>query len=477
MGILDSIFSMDNVSPWGALYRVPQEVQGQNDRLKALLEAGSGAGMPIDLPPQVLAQSAFPDQNRPSMAPLPAPPPSTAFGGGASPFAFAGPAANMGPDLSAFQPQPPAPAAPQPGAFDPSVPLPVARPAAADRPAPVAPAPAPALSPRVANANAQADGGDGYSPAPQYAAPVSAPLSFGGRLEKGLMGFLGNLDKGPLGALIGGGAALATGRSTDPSSILAERQNATANALLAKGIPAVDVQAAINSQEIMKALLGQYYGKDKFAIQQVGESQDGGKQYAVFNSNDGTFKTINAGSDPNEAGGTIMFNGKPIQIPADMNRKEFIKKITDLEAERIGGKQTETQAKASTFASIMQNAEKDLKGLQNEGASYWGAATSDIPLVGNALQSENYQKYKQAQSAFITALLRQQSGAAISKSEFTRYEKEFFPQPGDSPDVIAQKAQQRAIAIDQMQKSAGPNYQPSNVSRGVTQSGLRWSVN
>jgi hypothetical protein len=77
-------------------------------------------------------------------------------------------------------------------------------------------------------------------------------------------------------------------------------------------------------------------------------------------------------------------------------------------------------------------------------------------------------------------MLRQESGAAINKDEFTRYDKELFPQVGDGPAVIAQKAKQRAIAIEQMKRSAGPGYKSPALEdtsgTNKTKSGISWSV-
>jgi hypothetical protein len=95
------------------------------------------------------------------------------------------------------------------------------------------------------------------------------------------------------------------------------------------------------------------------------------------------------------------------------------------------------------------------------GTSLAGKIASGIPL-GNYVQSPEYQKYKQASSNFITALLRQESGAAISKTEFDRYDREYMPQPGDSREVLAQKTEARRVAIEGMKKGAGPGYKSPN---------------
>jgi hypothetical protein len=113
------------------------------------------------------------------------------------------------------------------------------------------------------------------------------------------------------------------------------------------------------------------------------------------------------------------------------------------------------QAKAEIFANKMEYSNKEIQ--DGVGTSLAGKIASGVPL-GNYVQSPEYQKYKQASSNFITALLRQESGAAISKSEFERYEKEYMPQPGDGPEVLAQKSEARRVAIEGMKKGAGPGY-------------------
>jgi hypothetical protein len=87
-----------------------------------------------------------------------------------------------------------------------------------------------------------------------------------------------------------------------------------------------------------------------------------------------------------------------------------------------------------------------------------------IGPLGNFAASPSQQKMEQAQRDFVNAVLRQESGASISPAEFDNARKQYFPQPGDSGEVIAQKAKNRAIAIDGMRTQAGPgakNLQPA----------------
>ena len=77
-------------------------------------------------------------------------------------------------------------------------------------------------------------------------------------------------------------------------------------------------------------------------------------------------------------------------------------------------------------------------------------------IIGNFLVDPNFQKFDQAQRDFINAQLRRESGAVISNAEFDNAEKQYFPQPGDRPEVIEQKNRNRQNAIAGLVESAGP---------------------
>lgn len=154
-------------------------------------------------------------------------------------------------------------------------------------------------------------------------------------------------------------------------------------------------------------------------------------------------------------------DGKLIEMPAGADPKIWRNEITRINADVAAGKKTEVQAKAEIFANKMELSNKGI--TDGVGTSLAGKIASGVPL-GNYVQTPEYQKYKQASSNFITALLRQESGAAINKSEFERYDKEYMPQPGDGPEVLAQKTEARRIAIEGMKKGAGPGYKSPTAS-------------
>jgi hypothetical protein len=124
---------------------------------------------------------------------------------------------------------------------------------------------------------------------------------------------------------------------------------------------------------------------------------------------------------------------------------------------------TEFQSKAALFGARAEEADKILSSVDYSPAALSAKqAVSNVPLVGGALgaaanvvTSNNNQRAEQAQRDFINAILRLESGAVIGKEEFENARKQYFPQPGDSAEVIAQKAANRRTAIEGLKRGAG----------------------
>lgn len=127
---------------------------------------------------------------------------------------------------------------------------------------------------------------------------------------------------------------------------------------------------------------------------------------------------------------------------------------------------TEFQGKSTGFGMRAQEASRLIDTVGQGGKvqpSLVKRAVEAVPLVGeglgmaaNGLQSPEQQQVEQAQRNFVNAVLRQESGAAISQSEFDNARKQYFPQPNDTPEVIAQKQANREMAINGFRVSAGP---------------------
>lgn len=111
---------------------------------------------------------------------------------------------------------------------------------------------------------------------------------------------------------------------------------------------------------------------------------------------------------------------------------------------------TESQAKAGAFGSQMQSASGEFERLQKEGFDPTSvgaqAATALAGTPFTALADPKAQQANQAQQQWAEAYLRFKTGAAATEAEVKRNQRTFFPQIGDSPEVIAQKARMRKQA-------------------------------
>jgi hypothetical protein len=69
---------------------------------------------------------------------------------------------------------------------------------------------------------------------------------------------------------------------------------------------------------------------------------------------------------------------------------------------------------------------------------------------------ERTQRAVQAAETISSAILRLESGAAISEHEVKEYARQFLPQPGDSKEVLLQKQQTLATQLERMRMAAFP---------------------
>jgi soluble lytic murein transglycosylase-like protein len=109
---------------------------------------------------------------------------------------------------------------------------------------------------------------------------------------------------------------------------------------------------------------------------------------------------------------------------------------------------TEGAARAGGFANRMVEAEKRVEALPKDfnPAGFWNGVASRVP-GGNYALSKDFQLYRQAAEDWIRAKLRKESGAVIGADEMDAEFRQYFPQPGDSKEVIAQKKKSRETAI------------------------------
>lgn len=127
---------------------------------------------------------------------------------------------------------------------------------------------------------------------------------------------------------------------------------------------------------------------------------------------------------------------------------------------------TKDQLDAAGFSSRMAQSAAEIEDLYKKGFDptdqVTGQAMRLTPSWATGALTPEMQRFMQARRDFINAALRRESGAAISQSEFENAEAQYFEQPGDSPEVVAQKKRNRAIVIESMKNAASgaPSAQP-----------------
>lgn len=130
---------------------------------------------------------------------------------------------------------------------------------------------------------------------------------------------------------------------------------------------------------------------------------------------------------------------------------------------------TSDESKAMGFANRMIGAEGIYDELIAEGfepASFstgvqetFAGSSLTPDLIAQSALSEPVKRYLGSKLDFVTAVLRRESGAAISAAEFETEDKKYFPQVGDGAKTLADKKARRQRALEAMGKSAGKAYE------------------
>jgi hypothetical protein len=128
-------------------------------------------------------------------------------------------------------------------------------------------------------------------------------------------------------------------------------------------------------------------------------------------------------------------------------------------------KLTEGMRNNAMYAQRMTAAEKLLEGASEQKPGVLETIAGSTPIVGselgaNQFRSADRQKAVQAQRDWVRAKLRKESGAAIGVDEMNQEISTYFPQIGDSAEVIAQKKLAREQATQGLIQSSGSAYSP-----------------
>ena len=121
-------------------------------------------------------------------------------------------------------------------------------------------------------------------------------------------------------------------------------------------------------------------------------------------------------------------------------------------------KNNATQNTNYSFGTRMWEADELIREYEDKYKSRWAFGETQewwSNKLFELLKSKDRKAYELYVNQFITSILRKESWAAISQSEFDRYEKQYFPQAWDSKEQIAKKQQARESAIYGMFQQAG----------------------
>lgn len=160
---------------------------------------------------------------------------------------------------------------------------------------------------------------------------------------------------------------------------------------------------------------------------------------------------------PDQLGGVVMFNRKtgesrPMgpQNPSGPKAPVF---------------KSEAQGKAYGYAGRLREARRQMEEAGypegfpgRKDAAAMGAQTGPISsLVPQEAASEPGSRYYNAARNLVAALLRKESGAAISNDEWKQFTGLYVPMPWDSPEARANKLKFLDLAEQSLAAEAGPS--------------------
>ena len=121
---------------------------------------------------------------------------------------------------------------------------------------------------------------------------------------------------------------------------------------------------------------------------------------------------------------------------------------------------TAAQSTVGGYATRVEQAEPTIQGLEKKIQNMNFVNFETQIRLPAALQNSDVQQYMQVARNFINAVLRRESGAVISDTEFSNAYNQYLPKPGDTSATLALKRQNRATILSSYGKAAGSAYSP-----------------
>ena len=115
------------------------------------------------------------------------------------------------------------------------------------------------------------------------------------------------------------------------------------------------------------------------------------------------------------------------------------------------------QRVAAGFAVRMEDSGKVIDKVGSEFSGLESRISGGF-LFPREFKSKDRQIFEQAKRNFTNSVLRRESGAVISPSEFESAELQYFPVSGDTKDVLVQKQQNRNVVTQATKLEAGEAF-------------------
>lgn len=171
---------------------------------------------------------------------------------------------------------------------------------------------------------------------------------------------------------------------------------------------------------------------------------------------------------------------KPLQLKEQMDmRREIAQDRRDAKA---------MQQKAASTAQSKQRSNYEMGVLAEnqyrsatDGKGYDPTSSGQLidndttGWVPNALKDNKAIEAQAAENNWIETFLRDASGAAISEKERKSYQEIYFPTPGDSPTVVANKQRLREEKMNQARLSAGMGEKSLNETHTEDAQAVKWA--
>jgi hypothetical protein len=118
-------------------------------------------------------------------------------------------------------------------------------------------------------------------------------------------------------------------------------------------------------------------------------------------------------------------------------------------------KLTEQQSKNLNFWNRMDATSADIDKYAPAMMDRVEQGKNAVPIFGNSLVSEDYQRGRRAGEEWLISILRPDTGAAVTSEEWDRYAPTFLPEPGDGPNMLEDKTAARKRAAAGLKKGLG----------------------